>query len=164
MRSPLVQPAIIGGLVMGVLSALPLISTANLCCCLWVVAGGVVAAYVLQQNERAPITPGDGATVGFMAGIVGAVVYLLLSIPITFVVAPLQRQAVDQLVDSGSLPPEFREYLSAYAGGVLGAVVGFFMMLVAGIIFATTGGLVGALVFKKPPDAPGSSEVIPTVP
>jgi len=55
------QPAFIGGLVMGVLSALPLVSAGNICCCLWVVTGGLVAAYLLQQNQAMPISPADGA-------------------------------------------------------------------------------------------------------
>jgi hypothetical protein len=38
------QPALIGGLVTGVLSALPFVNILNACCCLWVVTGGVVAA------------------------------------------------------------------------------------------------------------------------
>ena len=58
------QPEFIGGLVMGVLSALPLISAGNLCCCLWIICGGVVAAYMLQQNSETPITQSDGALVG----------------------------------------------------------------------------------------------------
>ena len=44
MNSNLVQPALYGGLVMGVLSALPLISAGNFCCCMWVISGGLVAA------------------------------------------------------------------------------------------------------------------------
>ena len=52
------QPALIGGLVMGVLSALPLVSAGNICCCLWVVTGGLVAAYLLQQNQAMPISRG----------------------------------------------------------------------------------------------------------
>ena len=68
------QPALIGGVVMGVLSALPIITAGNVCCCLWVVSGGVVAAYLLQQNQTTPITPGDGALVGLLAGLVGALV------------------------------------------------------------------------------------------
>ncbi len=59
---------------MGVLSALPIISAGNLCCCLWVVSGGAVAAYILQQNQPTPLTPGDGAVIGLLAGIVGAFV------------------------------------------------------------------------------------------
>ncbi len=36
---------------MGVLSALPFINILNACCCLWVVTGGVVAAYLLQERD-----------------------------------------------------------------------------------------------------------------
>ena len=43
----------IGGLVIGVLSALPFISAGNCCCCLWFVTGGVLAAYLMQQNQPA---------------------------------------------------------------------------------------------------------------
>src|SRR5260221_7220493 len=92
------QPYLVGGLVIGVLSALPIISAGNLCCCLWIVSGGMVAAYLLQQNQAAPITPGDGAWVGLLAGLVGAFVHLVLSIPITLLVAPLQRQVVAPLM------------------------------------------------------------------
>jgi hypothetical protein len=67
---------------MGVLSSLPLISVANLCCCLWVISAGVAAAYVLQQGQAEPITPGDGAFVGFLSGLGGAVVYLIISVPL----------------------------------------------------------------------------------
>ncbi len=89
MKASFTQPALIGGLVGGVLSALPLIAGGNLCCCLWIVSGGAVAAYVLQQNQSLPIGPGDGALVGLLAGVIGALVYLVLSIPINILVAPM---------------------------------------------------------------------------
>ena len=44
---------------MGALSALPFVNAGNLCCCLWVITGGVVASYLLQQNQSAPLTPGE---------------------------------------------------------------------------------------------------------
>lgn len=157
------QPALVGGLVLGVLSALPIISAGNACCCLWVVGGGAAAAYLLQQNQPTPITQGDGALVGLLAGIVGAFVYLLVSIPITFLIAPLQRAVLQRIVESGNIPPEFRDYLTSYVGGVIGLIFGFVFMLMAGAIFSTLGGLLGAMFFRKqaPPgaaDVPGESE------
>jgi hypothetical protein len=136
---------------MGVLSALPIISIGNLCCCLWVVSGGVVAAYVLQQNEPVPIMAGDGAIAGLMAGVFGSVVYLALSIPITLLVAPMQRAVLERLIETGSLPPEFRDAMTSYVGGVVGIAVSFFTTLIAGVVFATLGGLLGAAIFRKPP-------------
>ncbi len=55
------RPAVLGGLLMGVLSALPVIQIGNVCCCLWVILGGVLAAYVMQQGHPYPITIADGA-------------------------------------------------------------------------------------------------------
>ena len=60
MQASKLQPAILGGVLIGVLSALPIVSAGNLCCCLWVVLGGVVAAYLLQQNQSTPLNVGDG--------------------------------------------------------------------------------------------------------
>ncbi|MDO8680687.1 MAG: DUF5518 domain-containing protein, partial [Acidobacteriota bacterium] len=71
------QPALLGGLAIGVLSALPVISLAN-CCCAWILFGGALAAYLMQQNHPEPVNAGDGAIVGLLAGIVGAFVWLVL--------------------------------------------------------------------------------------
>jgi hypothetical protein len=158
--SEMTQPALYGGLVMGVLSALPIISAGNVCCCAWVVGGGIVAAYVLQQRVAAPITPGDGALVGLLAGIVGAFVSLLLSIPISFLVAPMERQIVQRVLENaGNMPPEFREMLERYSSGdyrvtfaatIIRLVVSLIVMLFLGAIFSTLGGLLGAMIFRKP--------------
>ncbi len=97
------QPALIGGVVLGVLSALPIVSVGNACCCLWVVAGGVIAAYLFQQNQHRPITPADGALVGLLAGLIGAVVARAISIPIDLMVAPIDAgQLVQRLRDMGN--------------------------------------------------------------
>ena len=157
MKSALIQPAIIGGVVGGVLSALPLISGVNLCCCLWIVSGGVVAAYVLQQNQRAPIAAGDGALVGLLAGVVGAFVYLVVSIPVTLLVAPLEQRIFQGLAETmNNMPPELREYATrSRSGGFRAAmaVFSFIFMLFLGAVFSTIGGLLGALIFarKTPP-------------
>jgi Family of unknown function (DUF5518) len=159
------QPALVGGAVMGVLSALPFINVGNVCCCLWVVSGGLVAAYMLQQNQTTPITPGDGALVGLLAGIVGAFVTFVLSIPIGLLMEPMQRAMVQRTLEmAGSMPPEIRQILENYGTprsgiGILGRmifrVIGLFFMLAIGSIFSTLGGLLGAALFKKgAPPAP----------
>ena len=145
---------------MGVLSALPLISAGNLCCCLWVVSGGAVAAYVFQQNQSDAITPGDGAIVGLMAGVIGAFVYLALSIPISILIAPMERMLMQRIVDNSNMPPEFRDYMGTYVGGGIRIALGFMAMLVAGSIFSTLGGLLGSAIFRKTPP-PGIIDVPP---
>ncbi len=144
------QPALLGGAFLGVLSALPIVSAANLCCCLWVVAGGVLAAYLLQQGQSASITLGDGAAVGFWAGVVGAFVYVVAALPMQFVLAPLQRRMTEQVLDRvRDIPPELREVLQDVNVGAVGLAVGFVFMLIVGVVFATTGGALGAALFAK---------------
>ena len=169
----LTQPALLGGLVIGVLSSLPIIAAGNLCCCLWVVSGGLVAAYVLQQQQPTPITQADGALAGLLAGIFGAFVYLVLSIPITFLVAPMERQIVQRVLEnSGNMPPEFREMLERYSGGdvrvtlaahAVRLTVSLIVMLFLGAIFSTLGGLLGAVFFRKP-QPPAVIDVPPSMP
>jgi hypothetical protein len=164
-----VQPALIGGAVMGVLSALPLISAGNVCCCLWIVSGGVVAAYVLQQNQPAPIATGDAALAGLLAGIAGAFIHLVLAIPIDILMAPIQRAMTQRFIDiAGTMSPDMRDMFDRVAGSsvemstgilLLRRVVGFLFMLFMGGIFSTLGGLLGAALFKK--QAPPAVDVAP---
>ena len=143
---------------MGVLSALPIIYAGNLCCCLWVVTGGVTAAYVFQQNHAGPITPGDGAWVGLLAGIVGAGVHLVLSIPIDILMAPIERSMALRLTEMAGNLPNMRDAIDSFtrqsARAGLGLIlirraVVFMFMLVIGSIFSTIGGLLGAVIFRK---------------
>lgn len=144
------QPALVGGLIVGVLSALPIISVVNLCCCLWVVSGGVVAAYTLQQNRETPLTMGDGAVVGLLAGLVGAFVYLAVSIPVTILIAPMERALMQRVLEnSATMPPGFRDYVGTYIGGDVRLALGFIFMLSVGSVFSTLGGLLGAVIFGK---------------
>ena len=158
----MLQPALIGGLVTGVLSALPFIGAFNACCCLWVVAGGVMAAYLLQDRDPNPIQVGDGAIVGLMAGVIGAFVYLILSIPITLMMAPMMRAFTDRMLDNSELPPEFREMLASGMGTAAGIILSFFAYLVAGLIFSTLGGVLGAVIFRKKTALPPVIDIPPS--
>lgn len=143
---------------MGVLSALPIVAVGN-CCCIWVIGGGAVAAYVLQQNQTTPITPGDGALVGLLAGLIGAFVQLVVSVPINILVGPMEREMLQRVIEiAGTMPPEMRDAIERYSGTnaqggitlmIVKQVVGLMFFLVVGAIFSTIGGLLGALVFKK---------------
>jgi hypothetical protein len=159
------QPALIGGLVVGVLSALPIVYLGNACCCLWIVSGGVVAAYVLQTNSAVPITPGEGAIAGLLAGLVGAVVHLVLSVPIDIVMGPFERSMAQRMMDlTGN--PQIRDVLQRYLqretsiGLILvGRLIAFLFMVPIGAIFSALGGLIGAMVFRK--DTPVSLDAVP---
>lgn len=159
MKASFLQPVLVGGLVMGVLSALPIVYIGNGCCCLWVISGGLVAAYVFQGKQDLPMTPGDGALAGLLAGLVGAAVHFILSIPLDILMAPMERNFARRLIDlMGSMPPELRDMLGRIQqqqleGGIIlilmRRIVIFVFMLFIGAIFSTLGGLLGASLFAK---------------
>jgi hypothetical protein len=142
---------------MGVLSALPIISAGNVCCCLWVVAGGLAASYLLQQNQTAPLTPRDGALVGLLAGVYGAIITVVLSIPITLFIGPLERQVIERLAESTGV--SIGEYWGDTMSPAMFVALTFIMLLV-GSVFSTIGGLIGAAIFRKPPQ-PGVIDLPP---
>ncbi len=146
------QPALLGGAVLGVLSALPFINFAN-CCCIWFITGGVVAAYLMQQNYPGPISAGDGAMAGLLAGVFGAIIATLLSIPLRLIAGPMQGAMISRMLEHAQdMPPEARQWLLTMGHGGVGVVVlmmGFLFHLVLGCVFGTLGGLLGAMMFRK---------------
>jgi hypothetical protein len=148
------QPVLVGALFLGVLSALPFINLAN-CCCLWIVGGGYVAGYLSQQPKLRAITTGEGARVGLAAGLAGAFIYAIVSLPIDLLLGPLQARIVQRAVENArDLPPGLQEALRnmAAAQGSLTyqVVVRLLPMLVIGAVFAPIGGVLAA-VFTRPP-------------
>lgn len=147
------QPALLGGLAIGVLSALPVIGLGNLCCCAWVLIGGGLAAYLMQQNHPEPINVGDGAVVGLMAGAFGAVVWGVLSISLRAMMAPFESAMMQRALENArDIPPAFRQFMEGMAGGAVVGVAMILMFCVALFVFSLfglMGGLFGALFFRK---------------
>ena len=167
MDSGRLQPALYGGLLIGVLSALPIVSAGNCCCCLWVVAGGMLAVYLRQQNSPIAVTAAEGALVGLLAGLIGGVVGVIISIPVEAMMGPFQRQLIERIMASRpDFPAETRDMIErAGAGGtgVAGIAIKLCISVVMGAIFGMLGGLLGVAVFKKdaPPPPPGTVQVLP---
>jgi len=162
-----IRSAGLGGLFIGVLSALPIIGAANCCCCLWIVSGGALAAYLQVQQENRTLTGGEGAAVGALAGVIGAFVWLPIIVVVAVVLGPFQQAIIEEIVRNATdMPPEAREVLENMGDrGVGGYFLFFFVQLVGGSIFAAIGGLVGAMYFKKEvPPALGGNWVPPLPP
>ena len=167
---PKLQPALFGGLFIGVLSALPLINIGN-CCCLWVIGGGVLATYLMQQNHPYPIQTADGALVGLVAGLIGGVLGTLLSIPIEMMMGPFQRQLMERILSSNAdIPAETRTMLENMNSRGAGAVMIAFKLVFSvfiGSVFGMLGGLLGVALFKMkdaPPPPAGTVDVLPPEP
>ena len=159
------QAALLGGVFIGVLSALPIVNVAN-CCCLWIMGGGFLATYLAPQHPDRSVSPGQGAVLGLLAGMFGAGVWLIAFPAVDLVVGPVEQRMVAAMLDrSVDMPPEVREMfetLGARSSSPLRYVVGFLFQLFAGMIFSTVGGLLGAIVFRR--DVPPAQVPSPTIP
>jgi len=91
------KPALLGGLLIGVLSSLPLVAIGNLCCCLWVIVGGLLTVYLEQQAQPDPIDTGDAAVGGLLAGIVGAIVAVAGAAVMQAVTGPAVQEQMQQV-------------------------------------------------------------------
>ncbi|HEY3037146.1 MAG TPA: hypothetical protein VGJ66_00330 [Pyrinomonadaceae bacterium] len=129
------KPAILGGLIVGVLSAIPFI---NYCCCIWSIGGGLLAAYLYIQSSPTPVAMGDGAIVGGLAGVVGGIIYLIIGLPIALLIGATAME--EQLTQRGVQLP--------LSGTVLMIVAGIFGAIILAVL-ATLGGIIGVAIFEK---------------
>jgi hypothetical protein len=144
------KPAIIGGVVLGILSVIPFVNWANICCCLWAILGGALASYLYIKASPVPATPGDGAILGAMAGLVGAVIAVVIGIPVSILTSGLITGIMVSLMENidRSQAEMMRERMIA-GQTVVGAIVNGIILAVLLVIFSTLGGLVGIPIFEK---------------
>ncbi len=144
------KPAIIGGVVIGLLSIIPIVNLGNICCCLWAILGGLLATYLYVKASPLPASPGDGAILGAIAGAVGGVIVIILGIPISIVAGGITRELFIRLMESVN-PSQAEMIRAQMAAGstVAGAVVNGIVLAVCLVIFSTLGGLLGVPIFEK---------------
>jgi hypothetical protein len=154
MGAPKLQPGLLGGLFIGILSALPFVNIAN-CCCLWVITGGILATYVMQQNHADPVTVADGAIVGLLAGFVGAIVQVLVSLPLQAYLGPIMGGWSSGMMSGrrSDMPPELRRIMNEMGPQVM-VVIGGIIFGAISLVFATLGGILGVVFFRKPSPPP----------
>jgi len=138
------KPALLGGLVVGILSSIPFV---NYCCCIWAIGGGGLACYLYMKSSPTPIGPGDGAVLGAIAGVVGAVLYLIIGIPIAYFIS---GAAMEDAFRQANVQLPFTGPLLFIVSGLIGGLV----LLVLSVI----GGLIAVPIFEKrkgtPPPPP----------
>jgi hypothetical protein len=159
------QPAFFGGLFIGVLSALPLINLGNCCCCLWVLCGGALTTYLMQQNHPYPLKVEDGLLGGLIAGVIGGAIAVFLSIPIMMAMGGFQARIMERISENPDIPAETRRMIERFAlPGAIGvaAVVRGLITMCIDAVFGMLGGLIGIALFKKKDVPPaGTTEILP---
>ena len=146
------QPALLGGLFIGILSALPIIGAFNACCCLWVVVGGLLTTYLMQQNDPMPLETSNAAMAGLIAGGVGGVISVVGGALVMLVSggAAAQREAMDQVFSQmGDVPPEMVEMIERFSTGPAALLITAAVTIPIFAVFGLLGALLGLAFFRK---------------
>src|SRR5215211_3204475 len=148
------KPALIGGAILGILSALPAVNT---CCCIWALVGGLIAANIYIKGSPNPVTPAEGAILGAMAGAVGVVLIFILGIPLQLIFGTAMMSMMQGIVQNAdpSQAAQMREMMAAQGLGIGRAIMNALMSGVTVVIFSAVGGLLGIALFEKRKGGPG---------
>ena len=159
---------VIGGLISGILSVIPGVQACNCCCCLWVILGGIVAAYILAKADPSA-TGGDGAIVGAGAGLIAGLMAATV-MAISFIIFGADQftesfmKGFEQSANNPGMTPEGRQFIEEMSRAmrdmfestgpllpILGSLLTIPIYAGAGAI----GGLIGMAIFNKPRNPPG---------
>ncbi|HEX9934031.1 MAG TPA: hypothetical protein VGB38_02445 [bacterium] len=146
------KPALIGGTVIGILSNVPVVNMGNCFCCMWVLLGGGLAAYLLRRAmpAKSELTLGDGALTGLLSGVFGALIGALIQY---FFMAAfgMNLEAFLENVRGRmeDVPPEFYEWMDRLMNSPFLVLIGLFFSMILYSIFGTLGGIFSAALFGK---------------
>ena len=175
-KPSLAPAALIGGVFLGVTSALPVINCANCACCLLVIGGGVLASFIYLRDYPADLpamTYGDGAVLGLITGAIGALVWTAVEISLTYFKVSLMNindmERLEEILNDPDIPPWVDEVVALMSTsdalnlGVIFAT--FFIYLIIAVLFASLGGVIGVALFQSSrPAAPAAPAGPPTTP
>lgn len=162
----MLKPALIGGVILGILSSLPVLNLFNCLCCAWIIGGGMLAAYMYVKEAPYRVSMGNGVLIGLFAGIIGAIVSALFSIPLNYLISSggmgFAEQFREMIEQVPNVPPETREMLRSLSDrNGMGLFYFLFYLLFSLVLFglfAMLGGAIGVAVFekRKPGDTPNN--------
>jgi hypothetical protein len=146
------RAAVIGGLVMGVLSAVtlvPQVPFVRFLCCIWAILGGVVAAYLYVKKSPAPARIGDGVVLGLLSGVVGAAISLIAFLLVSFYVS--DRTLAEEQLSRHGLHISYASVIWMIAA----------LTVVLQIIQSLVGGILGVALFEQRRGEDGSGPAPP---
>jgi len=143
------KPAIIGGLVVGLLSAIPFVNLLNICCCLWAILGGALASHLFIKASPTPVKPGDGAVLGVLAGVVGGLIYLVVGIPLAIALSGVINAFILSMLANADPAMARQMRAQIMSQTIIGKILYGFVWAILLIVFSTVGGLLGVAIFEK---------------
>ena len=153
-KPSILLPALYGGIIIGVISAVPGLNLLNCLCCAGIMLGGFFAVFFYKKDltpNMSPLSSNDGLRLGALAGVFGAIVSLILSWLVLTMIGGGDVENIKSLLDSLGLSKQIpEEALDEIETGMSGPL-GFFHVVITFIInplFGLIGGLIGYAVFK----------------
>lgn len=148
--TPRQQSILTGAVVTGILST-SYLGFINALCCLGVIIGGVVATQQYTSRTRTAVESGDGAVLGALAGVGGAILQPVLNRalrPFGLGLQDITLDMVEGMQGQSGMSPEMMEQMQSsqsMSGILFSLVVG--MVIYA--IFGAIGGAIGAAIFGE---------------
>ena len=142
----MLKAALISGLILGLLSGVPIISLGNILCCMWVILGGLLAVFFYKKFSKEKIELGKGALVGLYSGLIGAPIATIISTIFSFILQTAMNSMMSTLgqrTGTETLPILGSEL------SLISIVIGLLFNLVIFSIFGVLGGIIGAATFGK---------------
>ena len=147
-----VLSALIAGIVMGVLANLPVLNFLNCILCLWIWVGGILGVFLYRrfQHGESGLTPGQGAGLGALAGLIAVFVGVVVYAATSFISMPMMAAMARYFQIEGDLP-----FQQAGPWAMISSAI-FFMLvnLVADPLFGAISGFIGASLLRKEPQVP----------
>ena len=148
------MPALYGGIIMAIISAVPGLNLLNCLCCAGVLLGGFMAVFFYKKElmpDMPPLASSDGIQLGALAGVFGGIVGSLLSIIIMRLIGNVSGEMILKFMES------FRERMPAEAWDQMAesiregriSALNMFFGIIIDVIFGLLGGLIGYSVFKS---------------
>jgi len=150
------QSILIGGAVVAVLST-SYIGFINCLCCAGVIIGAMTAVWHYTNTNSLTIPAGQGAVIGLLAAIVGAVLAMLVNYILINLGIRSDQAIVEFILNrfGDQMPLEQVEAMEEQLDASLSFGIFFInslIGLVVSTIFGAIGGAIGASVFKKGED------------
>ena len=148
-KKPFLSSALWPGVVLGLLSVIPVVNYGNFFCCMWIIGGGVLAT-IIFKSENKSVTSGEGAIVGFIAGMIGAVVVAIGNGILWFFFHENYLANLKEVIDTGSFDPEMIDTVAGMINNpTLLIIFSLIGALIMNAIFSTFGGFLAASIMQK---------------
>jgi len=148
------QSILIGAVVTGALST-SYLSFINSICCLGVIIGGMVAVQQYTSRSGAAIEAGDGAVLGALAGVAGAVLGSIfdvvlrpLNLDSSSITQGMMQEWMQDMQGQQGMSPEMMEQFQG-GGGLMMFLMGLAFSVVLYAIFGAIGGALGTAFFGE---------------